>query len=794
MVRTSVFSMAGIGIAAAIGFVIVLGSIGSTITKGSNLTALVGENDTARSTTTSTASAPGIPSLLAASTQDIAKFSSIDELRTFLANVESNRSTFVTAQTGLPESFSGSGPSAADANIHPGASSALERTMRENSPTLGEQTGESIQVDSNPLFSHTNNQLTGVDEPDFVKNDGKFAYVLWGGKLTISRVYPPENATVAARMALEIKNGQSLQNMFLNNNTLVVFYVENTLDQVIPQYEFAPQQVYIPKTHVILLDIADRTNPKTVRDYVVSGSYRDARMIGERVYLITTSDLYSYRQPLVPRITESSSRTVLTPDIYYFKNPESTYDFDTVTSIGLSGSGSGSTSDAAALAGRNISSKTFMMSPASILYVSQDNIYIAYQKYLPYNYYEQSSRDRFFTAVLPLLPDDVQVRIKEVDSDKSTPALDKWDKIATILQDTYNRLSEVEKNRLFENIQKSLAEHDSQTQNDAEKTVIHKIAIDPSGEIEYKAKGEVNGRLLNQFSMDESNDRLRVATIVEKSSLYRPGLYSNVYVLDDQSLQVAGKLENIQPGEMMHSSRFIGDKLYMVTFQKIDPFFVIDLSRDNPRVLGALKLPGYSTYLQPYDESHIVGIGKDTKGNGSGGAVPVGVKLALFDVSDVANPKLEGDYLIPGSGTDSEALMEHKALLFSKDDPNILSIPITKYDAGSKDPSEGPYLTPDVWRGFYVFEVSHDKGGIKLKGTVEHSNHYNIPDNNYYSSSNSYGLQGSRSFYIGPVLYTVSAGNLIKMNDLNTLTDLGQLQIGNTSDVAKDATSSLNTS
>ncbi|UVS69388.1 beta-propeller domain-containing protein [Nitrososphaera viennensis] len=760
MARYSMYGMAGIGIAAAIGFVLVLGSIGGNIATrgGPGPTTFVGGNGTTATT--------GIPPVFTvAPTQNIAKFSSVDELRAFLTNVEASRNAFSTAQTGIPENFSKfnlgatadsdartTAPPAPGAVMGPSSASGEAATFTEN----GQRTG---------VFSGTNNQVAGVDEPDFVKNDGKYAYVLSGDKLTISDVYPPENATIVAKVGLDIKNGQYLQEMFLNNDTLVVFYTEYAQDYVIPQYEFAPQPVYTPKTHALVLDVSDRANPKTVHDYVVSGTYHDARMIGDRVYLVTASDLYSYRQPLVPKITESS-RTVVAPDIYYFQNPEPYYNFNTVTSIGLSDKD-------------DIDSKTFMMNPASTLYVSQDNIYIAYPKYLPYNYYEQSSRDRFFKAVVPLLPQDAQAKVRAVDADTSVPASDKWDRIARILEDTYNGMSESEKTQLFDKIQKSLADYDAQAQKDATKTVIHRIAIGPNGEIDYGARGEVPGRLLNQFSMDESGDRFRVATTVEYYSPYGQGLYSNVYVLDKESMQTVGKLEQIQPGETMYSTRFIGDRLYLVTFQRIDPFFVIDLSEDTPKVLGELKLPGYSTYLHPYDEDHVIGIGKDTKDNGYGGITQTGVKLALFDVSDVANPKLVDDYVIPGQGTDSEVLWDHKALLFSKEEPNVLSIPVNTYDAEGKYAPDGRYIPPKVWRGFYVFGVSPDSG-IALKGTVEHSSNATDPYYNYY-----YGMQVSRSFYIGDVLYTVSAGNLIKMNDIDTLADLGQLQIGSTGDVIK---------
>ena len=85
-----------------------------------------------------------------------------------------------------------------------------------------------------------------------------------------------------------------------------------------------------------------------------------------------------------------------------------------------------------------------------------------------------------------------------------------------------------------------------------------------------------------------------------------------VYVLDEQ-LEIVGELEEIAPDESIFSTRFMGDRLYMVTFQQIDPFFVIDLSSDTPKILGELKIPGFSNYLHPYDEEHVIGVGRDTK-------------------------------------------------------------------------------------------------------------------------------------------------------------------------------------
>ena len=724
------YGMAGIGIAAAIGFVFILNSISSNVPIGEVIR-----------TTGTPADQPDVTTLAVASTQKLNKFASIDELKAFLLNTESVRNAFSAASGGNEESL----------NFGLEKRQLLESTAPQSADSSGVPAPMPPAGDGGDDYSTTNVQVESVDEPDFIKNDGKYAYVLSGDKLTIAEIYPAESAKVVAKVGLDIQQGQQLQNMFLSNNTLVVLYQEYSEDQVIPQYEFAPQLVYSPKTHAIVLDITDRASPKVTDNYSVTGAYSNARLIGDYAYLVTTSDLYSYHQPLIPKI---AGPVTIVPDVYYFDNPEPYYNFNTVTSINIKG-GDGA-----------VNSKTFMMNPASTLYVSEGNIYIAYQKYQPYGFYETESRDRFFGVAVPLLPDDAQTKIKTIDADGSLSQAQKWDRISTALQDMYNMTSEQDKTALIEKIQKALGEYDARLQRDSMRTVVHKIAIGQAGELDYVAKGEVPGRLLNQFSMDESGGKFRLATTVEYYSPYSQGLYSNVYVLNGQ-METVGKLEQIEPGESIYAARFIGERLYLVTFQRIDPLFVIDLSTDQPRILGELKLPGYSSYLHPYDENHIIGIGKDAKENEFGGVQATGVKIALFDVSDVSKPSLVDDYIIEGQGTDSEALNDHKAFLFDKS-RNLLSLPVSSYDAEPRYEPDGTYIPSKTWRGFYVFNLGAGED-ISLKGTIEHGN-----ATDYY-----YG-QGSRSFYIGSVLYTVSANNLIKMNDIGTLQELNKLDIGGT--------------
>ncbi|MGH9922842.1 MAG: beta-propeller domain-containing protein, partial [Nitrososphaerales archaeon] len=588
-------------------------------------------------------------------------------------------------------------------------------------------------------FSTTNVQVSNVDEPDFLKNDGKYAYILSNDKLTIVEAYPAEDAKVILKVGLDVQ-GQFLQNMFLNEDRLVIFYQGQGEEYTIQEYDYIPRPIYSQKTHALVLDVSDKENPKTIKNFEVDGYYHSARMVNDHVYFIVNNGI-DYQYPIIPGIMESSER-IMSPDVYYFDNPEQYYTFNTVAALNIFGD--------------EINAETFMMSSASTIYVSEDSIYITYMKNLPYDFYRMNNKAKFFDVILPLLPDSVQNEIKAI-ANSDLDSNEKWNRISDLLEETYNKMPETEKNRLFEKIQKALEEYESKIQQETQKTIVHKIGMDRLV-LNYVSKGEVPGRLLNQFSMDEYNDRFRIATTSEFYTSKGNVLHNNVYVLD-KTLKIVGSLEKIAPDESIYSARFMGNKLYLVTFQRIDPFFVIDLSTDTPKVLGELKIPGYSTYLHPYDENHIIGIGRETKENQWGGVQNMGVKVALFDVSDVRNPRAVDVFTIGDESTDSELLHDHKAMLFDKE-KNILSIPV-QGNIHTIRPLEEP-ARKDVylhWRGFYVFGIDIDDG-ITLREKIEHSR-----------GDYDYGY-GSRSFYIGDVLYTVTS-NLMKMNDLNDMSEVG---------------------
>jgi uncharacterized secreted protein with C-terminal beta-propeller domain len=308
-----------------------------------------------------------------------------------------------------------------------------------------------------------------------------------------------------------------------------------------------------------------------------------------------------------------------------------------------------------------------------------------------------------------------------------------------------------------------------------EKTLIFRLSIN-DGAVKYKAVGTVPGRVLNRFSMDEHNKHFRIATTTGRVSKSERTVINEVFVLN-MNMDIVGELTNIAPGEQIYSARFMGNRGYLVTFKKVDPFFVIDLKYPRyPKILGELKIPGYSNYLHPYDENHVIGIGKDTVEAGGGSfAWYQGVKLSLFDVRDVNKPKELSKFIIGDRGTESDALSDPHAFLFSKE-KNLLVIPITlaeinesKYPNGASDNTRGEY----TYCGAYVFDISSQQG-INLKGRITHvEDDTEFGDYYYYRNSQS---NIKRSFYIEQNLYTVSGAKL-KANNLNDLSEIKAIDL-----------------
>ena len=266
------------------------------------------------------------------------------------------------------------------------------------------------------------------------------------------------------------------------------------------------------------------------------------------------------------------------------------------------------------------------------------------------------------------------------------------------------------------------------------------------------AVSTIAGRPLNQFSMNEYNNNFIIVTTNEFWNGNRINNKNDLYILDE-NLKEIGKLEDFSGNENLEAVRFMGDKVYVVTFERVDPLFVIDISiPTEPKILGELKIPGYSSYLHPYDETHIIGIGQDVEiENTEYGEREVikGVKISLFDVSDFSNPK-ELYSLTVGEKAYTDVQYNHKAVLFSKD-KNLLAFPINNNVEGK------------IKRQYVVLSVDLENG-ITLRESIEHGK---IED-----EYGTYSAEIDRGLYIDNYLYTLSDKKIEVRNldNLNVIT------------------------
>lgn len=289
-------------------------------------------------------------------------------------------------------------------------------------------------------------------------------------------------------------------------------------------------------------------------------------------------------------------------------------------------------------------------------------------------------------------------------------------------------------------------------------TTIYKFGYQ-EGKIEYKAEGSVAGSILNQFSLDEYQDNLRIATTTGETWDVTNPSSNNVFILDSELKQI-GKLTAIAEGERIYSTRFSGNRIYMVTFRQVDPFFVIDASEPtNPKVLGYLKVPGFSTYMHILDENHVLGFGTETIEQ-DGRVTTGGLKLSLFDVTDPSQPIEKMKEVIGSSGTNSDIAYNHKALMISLS-KGIMAFPISV--------SEVAYSTD--FAGAYVYKIAPDS--FSFMGRITHQSKDTLLGEEPYQYYD-YTYNINRVVYIGEYLYAVSGGkmsvtSLLTMNEVSSV-------------------------
>lgn len=298
-------------------------------------------------------------------------------------------------------------------------------------------------------------------------------------------------------------------------------------------------------------------------------------------------------------------------------------------------------------------------------------------------------------------------------------------------------------------------------------TKVYQFGVDGVN-VTYDAETTVPGTLINQFAMDERNGTFRVATT--KGNMWDDETPStnNIYTFDS-SLNPLGKVEGLAEGERIYSVRFMQDRAYLVTFKQVDPLFVIDLQNpEKPKVLGKLKIPGFSNYLHPIDENHVIGFGKHTKQLDNDRVVTDGVKLSLFDISDVTNPIEKDVEIIGGRGSNSELNYNHKALYYHPE-KELFGFPVTVNESYEVQQGEATYMRQRfVFEGAYLYKVTPEDG-FDLKTTITHQ-----PDDQEQEYPKwEHRLQ--RMMSINDALYSFSEKKM-KVMDLTTEEETSQVE------------------
>ena len=525
-------------------------------------------------------------------------------------------------------------------------------------------------------YSQTNIQVQGVDEPDFVKNDADSIYVIAQNDNIAMVDVDSTGRILPPGISPYVKGAEY---MLLHQDTLAVLSDDGD-----------------GFTTVTLLDVS--SGPSILAELGLDSELRDARMIDGTVYVMTGSDVDEPPTLYDLRGNEQDDAY----RVHFLKGSLEAEELYTITAIPL---------DDTAQA----RSSSFVLGDTDTVYVSRDNAYISHtQEYeAPKALFADGL---FFRHVIDTLEPYELAELYVISAYGDTEGMAEFVLAAFYREDVSGLVAKLEAG--------AITARDPYTRG----TAIHKIAIDGT-EIRYVASGSVDGALLNSFALNQGEDgMLRVVTSTNVN-----GLQTNVYTLDENMDEV-GALEGIAPGETLHSARFSGDWLYAVTFRQVDPFFVIDVSDVKPKILGVLKIPGYSEYLQNYDDTHVIGIGRDTNQNMFDATEDAGIKISMFDVSDFENPREVQSIIVGDHSTDSAGLVEHKSLLID-DSKGILSIPIR--------------FGGELF--FYVYSVNDDYT-MDVHSKIPHA----------YDESNPHHV---RSLYIGDVLYTVTP-KMIKANDL----------------------------
>lgn len=585
-------------------------------------------------------------------------------------------------------------------------------------------------------YSTTNNQVAGVDEADIVKNDAKYIYALGAGKLNIIEAWPAETAHVVSRVAI---NGTPKKLFVEHGRAVVLSSVGATGADA--RYGWNRECTYGydcsftgdgQPLQVSVFDLSDLANPRLVRETRFSGSLIASRRIGDAVHVVVSAkERIAHDWSSWPANTSVSCEPVT--------------DFQAMQRVFTAFE---------SLRAEN-RKKIEQLSIADMYPSVVDTRHEAGGDVVDADLL--AGCRNFYTA--PTKDGASFLSLASFDLARSEPM-----NVTTVVGRPGAVYASADSLYVATRHQYSgdgMWFSDGASKSD-EATTVHRFAFTEGPASAYQGTAIVKGRVLNQFAMDEHDGYFRLATTT--GHLPSASVHSTVTVLEqsEQGLETVGVLDHLAPSEDIRSARFDGSRLFVVTFKKTDPLFVIDLADPKaPRVTGELKIPGFSTYMHMLDDGHLLSIGYDAEDHGSF-AYFQGVLLQIFDVSDPSNPTLSARHVIGTRGSSSEALTNH--LAFNYFAPRkLLAVPMAVCEASNGGGSYGQKLT---FGGLMVFGISTETG-FDYRGGVPHAAPAESRSacSNWWTNASS---QVKRSIFMDDWVFSI-ASDLIQVAPISAL-------------------------